>query len=38
MLINVSKVLIVHTSFTAVRNNGRIGKGIGGIRKNIKNN
>ena len=37
MLINVSKVLILHTSFTAVINNGRIVKGIGGIRKNTKN-
>ena len=33
MLSNSSKVLIVHISFTAVINNGGIGKGITGIRK-----
>ena len=33
MLSNFSKVLIAHISFTAVINNGGIGKGIGGIRK-----
>ena len=37
MLTNVSKVLIVHTSFTAVIKNECIGKGIGGIWKNTKN-
>ena len=35
---NFSKVLIVQISFTAVINNGGIGKGIGGIRKGIKKN
>ena len=38
MLSNSSKVLIVHISFTAVINNGGIGKGIGGIRKSTKKN
>ena len=33
MLSNFSKVLMAHISFTAVINNGGIGKGIGGIRK-----
>ena len=33
ILSNFSKVLIAHISFTAVINNGGIGKGIGGIRK-----
>ena len=37
MSTNVSKVLIVHTSFTAVIKNERIGKGIGGIWKNTNN-
>ena len=34
MLSNFSKVLIAQISFTAVINNGGIGKGIGGIKKN----
>ena len=38
MLSNFSKVLMVHISFTAVINNGGIGKGIGGIRKGTKKN
>ena len=38
MLNNFSKVLIAQISFTAVVNNGGIGKGIGGIRKGIKKN
>ena len=38
MLSNLSKVLIVHTSFTAIINNGGIGKGIGGIWKSTKKN
>ena len=38
MLSNFSKVLIAQISFTAVVNNGGIGKGIGGIRKGIKKN
>ena len=38
MLSNFSKVLMAHISFTAVINNGGIGKGIGGIRKGIKKN
>ena len=38
MLSNSSKVLIVQISFTAVINNGGIGKGIGGIRKSTKKN
>ena len=38
MLSNFSKVLIAQISFTAVINNGGIGKGIGGIRKGIKKN
>ena len=38
MLRNFSKVLIVHISFTAVINNGDIGKGIGGIRNSTKKN
>ena len=33
MLSNFSKVLILHVSFTAVINNGGIGKGISGIQK-----
>ena len=33
MLSNFSKVLMAHISFTAVINNGGIGKGIGSIRK-----
>ena len=33
MLSSFSKALIAHISFTAVINNGGIGKGIGGIRK-----
>ena len=38
MLSNFSKVLMAHISFTAVINNGGIGKGIGGIRKGTKKN
>ena len=38
MLSYFSKVLIVHISFTAVINNGDIGKGIGGIRNSTKKN
>ena len=38
MLSNFSKVLMVHISFTAVINNGGIGKGIDGIRKDTKKN
>ena len=38
MLGNFSKVLMAHISFTAVLNNGGIGKGIGGIRKSTKRN
>ena len=38
MLSNFSKVLMAHISFTAVLNNGGIGKGIGGIRKGAKKN
>ena len=38
MLSNFLKVLVAHTSFTAVVNNRGIGKGIGGIRKGIKKN
>ena len=38
MLSNSSKVLKAHISFTAVINNGGIGKGIGGIRKSTKKN
>ena len=38
MLSNLSKVLMAHTSFTAVLNNRGIGKGIGGIRKETKKN
>ena len=38
MLSNFSKVLVAHTSFTAVINNRGIGKGIGGIRKGTKKN
>ena len=38
MLSNFSKVLIVHISFTAVINNGDIGKGIGGIWNSAKKN
>ena len=38
MLSNFSKVLMAHISFTAVINNGGIGKGIGGIWKDTKNN
>ena len=37
-LSNFSKVLIVQISFTAVINNGGIGKGISGIRKCTKKN
>ena len=33
MLSSFSKALIAHISFTAVINNGGIGKGNGGIRK-----
>ena len=36
MLSNSSKVLMAHISFTAVINNGGIGKGISGIRKSTK--
>ena len=42
MLSNFSKVSMAHISFTAVLNNGGvgkgIGKGIGGIRKSTKKN
>ena len=38
MLNNFSKVLMAHTSFTAVLNNRGIGKGIGGVRKETKKN
>ena len=38
MLSNFSKVLMARTSFTAVKNNEGIGKGIGGIRKGTKKN
>ena len=38
MLSSFLKVLIAQISFTAVINNGGIGKGIGGIRKGIKKN
>ena len=38
MLSNFSKVLVAHTSFTAVINNRGIGKGIDGIRKGTKKN
>ena len=38
MLGNFSKVLMAHISFTAVLNNGGIGKGIGGIQKSTKRN
>ena len=38
MLGNFSKVSMAHISFTAVLNNGGIGKGIGGIRKSTKKN
>ena len=38
MLSNFSKVLMAHISFTAVINNGGIGKGIGGIWKGTKKN
>ena len=38
MLSNFSKVLMAHISFTVVINNGGIGKGIGGIRKDTKKN
>ena len=38
MLSNFSKVLIAYIYFTAVLNNGGIGKGIGGIRKGTKKN
>ena len=38
MLGNFLKVLMAHISFTAVLNNGGIGKGIGGIRKSTKRN
>ena len=37
-LSNFSKVLIIQIFFTAIINNGGIGKGIGGIRKGIKKN
>ena len=37
-LSNFSKVLIVHIPFTALVNNGGIGKSIGGIRKGTKKN
>ena len=36
MLSNFSKVLMAHISFTAVINNGGIGKGIGSIREGTK--
>ena len=38
MLSNFSKVFMAHISFTAVINNGGIGKGIGGIQKGTKKN
>ena len=38
MLSNYSKVFMAHISFTAVINNGGIGKGIGGIRNGTKKN
>ena len=38
MLSNFSKVLMAHISFTAVLNNGGMGKGISGIRKGTKKN
>ena len=38
ILSNFSKVFMAHISFTAVINNGGIGKGIGGIRKGTKKN
>ena len=38
LLSNFSKVLMAHISFTAVLNNGGIGKGIGGIRNGTKKN
>ena len=38
MLSNFSKVLMAHISFTAVINNGGIGKGIGGIWNGTKKN
>ena len=38
MLSNFSKVLMAHISFTAVINNGGIGKGISGIWKDTKKN
>ena len=38
MVSNFSKVFMAHISFTAVINNGGIGKGIGGIRKGTKKN
>ena len=38
MLSNFSKVFMAHIYFTAVINNGGIGKGIGGIRKGTKKN
>ena len=38
MVSNSSKVFMAHISFTAVINNGGIGKGIGGIRKGTKKN
>ena len=38
MLSKFSKVLMAHISFTAVSNNGSIGKGIGGIQKGTKKN
>ena len=38
MLSNFSKVFMAHISFTAVINNGGIGKGIGGIRNGTKKN
>ena len=38
MLSKFSKVMMAHISFTAVINNGGIGKAIGGIRKGTKKN
>ena len=38
MVSNFSKVFMAHISFTAVINNGGIGKGIGGIRKGTMKN
>ena len=38
MFSDFSKVFMTPISFTAVLNNGGIGKGIGGIRKSTKKN